>query len=63
MSQGAFAHLMGVDRVTVNRWATGKLAVPQWVGVMLDLMIEVQKPPLTSRPPGAAAPPACGCGS
>jgi DNA-binding transcriptional regulator YiaG len=43
MSQGAFARLVGVDRVTVNRWATGRLAVPQWVGVMLDLMVKAKE--------------------
>lgn len=35
MSQSRLAAYLGVHRVTVARWETGAVPVPQWVGLAL----------------------------
>jgi hypothetical protein len=38
MTQTAFAHRLGVHRLTVHRWVTGDLAVPRYVELIVKLM-------------------------
>jgi DNA-binding transcriptional regulator YiaG len=38
ISQRSFAQCLQMDVGTVNRWATGKIEIPHWVRVLLDLM-------------------------
>jgi len=38
LSQRALAARLGVERSTVNRWAVGKAAVPQYVAYVLELL-------------------------
>ena len=37
-TQRGFAAYVGANERTVRRWAEGEQDIPQWVGVMLDLM-------------------------
>lgn len=39
-SQAAFARYLGVHRLTVHGWCTGKLAVPRYVEVVVQLLTE-----------------------
>lgn len=36
--QSAFARRIRVDARTVRRWKSGERPVPEWVGVILDLL-------------------------
>lgn len=38
LTQAAFAHHLGVHRLTVHRWVTGELMVPRYVELVLNLM-------------------------
>ncbi len=43
MTQRGFARWLQMDVVTVNRWATGRVSIPHWADLLLDLMIERQQ--------------------
>lgn len=36
LSQSGLAAYLGVHRVTVTRWETGVVPIPQWVGLALQ---------------------------
>lgn len=40
LSQTAFASYLGVHRLTVHKWCTGKLPVPRTVEVIVQLLTE-----------------------
>jgi len=40
LSQRSLAERLGVEPATVNRWATGKVPVPQYAAYVLELLAE-----------------------
>jgi len=40
LSQRSLAERLGVEPATVNRWATGKVPVPQYAVYVLELLAE-----------------------
>jgi transcriptional regulator with XRE-family HTH domain len=38
LTQIAFSEMVGVDVMTVSRWARGRIDVPLWVGLVLHLL-------------------------
>jgi Predicted transcriptional regulators len=44
LTQTAFARLLGVHRLTVHAWCSGKLPVPHYAEVIVSLLTQLSEP-------------------
>jgi len=44
LTQTAFATYLGVHRLTVHAWCSGKLPVPRYVEVIVSLLTQLNEP-------------------
>jgi transcriptional regulator with XRE-family HTH domain len=50
LSQLELAERLGVDPSTVNRWAVGRVAVPQYAGYVIELLSRAEAERWLSMP-------------